>query len=72
MAAPAGGGSPIANVIAHGYGYATYAKADVETDIEGPTLNPNVNIARKLRAGARARTNRQPMTGVRSPRGRGA
>jgi len=48
-AAPAGGGgSPIANVIAHGYGYATYAKDDVETDIEGPTLNPNVNIARKL------------------------
>jgi len=29
-------------------GYASLAKGDIETDIEGATLNPNVNIARKL------------------------
>ena len=43
-----GGGAPIATLLAHGFGYASYSKGDVETDIEGPTLNPNVNIARKL------------------------
>ncbi len=41
-------GPPIARLIEAGFGYATLSKGDIETDIEGPTLNPNVNIARKL------------------------
>ena len=44
----AGGGAPIARLIANGFGYASLSKGDIETDIEGPTLNPNVNIVRKL------------------------
>jgi hypothetical protein len=47
-AGPARMGPPIARLIAAGYGYASLSKGDIETDIEGPTLNPNVNIARKL------------------------
>lgn len=47
-AAPARMGPPIARLIEAGYGYASLSKGDIETDIEGPTLNPNVNIARKL------------------------
>ncbi|HVU38292.1 MAG TPA: acetylxylan esterase [Opitutales bacterium] len=46
-AAAGGGGAPIARLLAAGIGYATYAKDDVETDIEGKN-DPNVNIARKL------------------------
>jgi len=52
--APAAGGpgsvSPavITRLLADGIGFATYGKGDVETDIEGPTLNPNVNIVRKV------------------------
>jgi len=42
------GGAPIARLIESGFGYASFAKGDIETDIEGPTLNPNVNIVRKL------------------------
>lgn len=41
-------GPPIARLIEAGFGYASLSKGDIETDIEGPTLNPNVNIARKL------------------------
>jgi len=41
-------GVPVDRLLAAGIGYATFFKDDVETDIEGPTLNPNVNIARKL------------------------
>ncbi|MEO5960538.1 MAG: acetylxylan esterase [Opitutaceae bacterium] len=44
----AGGGPPIARLIENGFGYASLSKGDIETDIEGPTLNPNINIARKL------------------------
>jgi hypothetical protein len=45
----AGGfGPPIARLIENGFGYASLSKGDIETDIEGVTLNPNVNIARKL------------------------
>ncbi len=45
------GGAPVASIVtllSKGIGYATLPKGDVETDIEGPTLNPNVNIVRKL------------------------
>ena len=35
-------------MIENGFGYASLTKGDIETDIEGPTLNPNVNIVRKL------------------------
>jgi hypothetical protein len=35
-------------LIENGFGYASLSKGDIETDIEGPSLNPNVNIARKL------------------------
>ena len=31
-----------------GFGYALLSKGDIETDIEGSTHNPNVNIVRKL------------------------
>jgi hypothetical protein len=41
-------GPPIARLIENGFGYASLNKGDIETDIEGPTLNPNVNIVRKL------------------------
>jgi hypothetical protein len=41
-------GPPIARLIAAGFGYASFNKGDIETDIEGPSLNPNVNIVRKL------------------------
>ncbi len=41
-------GPPIARLIEAGFGYASLSKGDIETDIEGPTLNPNINIARKL------------------------
>ncbi len=41
-------GVPIARLLSAGFGYATFFKDDVETDIEGASLNPNVNIARKL------------------------
>ena len=44
--APAG--PPIARMIEAGFGYASLSKGDIETDIEGATLNPNINIARKL------------------------
>lgn len=44
--APAG--PPIARMIEAGFGYASLSKGDIETDIEGAALNPNVNIARKL------------------------
>ncbi|HWA11287.1 MAG TPA: acetylxylan esterase [Opitutaceae bacterium] len=47
-ARPAPRGAPIAQLLENGFGYATLAKGDIETDIEGPTLNPNINIARKL------------------------
>lgn len=53
-AAPARGGRaggfgpPIARLIEAGFGYASLSKGDIETDIEGSTLNPNINIARKL------------------------
>ncbi len=40
--------SSASTLLSHGYGYAFYSKGDVETDIEGPTLDPNVNIVRKL------------------------
>ncbi len=43
-----GGGAPVARLIESGFGYASLSKGDIETDIEGPTLNPNVNIVRKL------------------------
>ena len=42
------GGAPIARLIENGFGYASFNKGDIETDIEGPSLNPNVNIVRKL------------------------
>ena len=41
-------GVQLAKMLDAGFGYATFFKDDVETDIEGPTLNPNVNIVRKL------------------------
>jgi hypothetical protein len=41
-------GPPIARLIENGFGYASFNKGDIETDIEGPSLNPNVNIVRKL------------------------
>jgi hypothetical protein len=41
-------GPPIARLIEAGFGYASFNKGDIETDIEGPSLNPNVNIVRKL------------------------
>ena len=41
-------GPPIARLIEAGFGYASLSKGDIETDIEGPSLNPNINIARKL------------------------
>jgi hypothetical protein len=44
----AGFGAPIARLIENGFGYASFNKGDIETDIEGPSLNPNVNIVRKL------------------------
>ncbi len=40
--------SPIPRLLAAGFGYATLTKGDIETDIEGPSHNPNVNIVRKL------------------------
>lgn len=43
-----GGGPPIARLIEAGFGYASLAKGDIETDIEGAAMNPNINIARKL------------------------
>ena len=46
--ATAPAGPPIARLIEAGFGYASLSKGDIETDIEGPTLNPNINIARKL------------------------
>lgn len=42
------GGPPIERLLENGFGYASLSKGDIETDIEGASLNPNVNIARKL------------------------
>ena len=47
-ARPVRPGAPIARLLASGFGYATLTKGDIETDIEGASLNPNVNIVRKL------------------------
>lgn len=41
-------GPPIARFIESGFGYASLSKGDIETDIEGARMDPNVNIARKL------------------------
>ena len=43
VATGAGGGPPITRILEAGFGYASLSKGDIETDIDGATLNPNVS-----------------------------